>query len=126
MARRDEYLTCEATLATLRQIASLATGTEIVFEFTVPEATLDGEVRRYLEAGKATVAGGEPWIGFFEPGDLLARLPEIGFGQVTHVSPDELNARYFVSRSDELGTPQAHHLMHAVVKCAESGSTGMP
>jgi methyltransferase (TIGR00027 family) len=112
-----QYLSCEATLATLRQVASLAAGTEIVFEFTVPGATLDGEERRYFEAGKAAVAArGEPWLGFFEPGDLLARLQEIGFGQLTHVSPDQLNARYFAGRTDGLRTPQAHHLMKAVVQ----------
>lgn len=111
------YLTRDATFATLQQIASLASGTEIVFEFNVPDVQLEGEERRYFEACEAIVAArGEPWLSSFEPDDLLALLQEIGFGQCTHVSPDELNARYCSGRLDGLRTPQVHHLMKAVVK----------
>ena len=94
----------------------MAPGSEIVFEYTVPEAVLAGEERQYVAYGKARAAErGEPWIGFFEPTRMVTLVKELGFTEVTALSPEELNRRYFPDRADGLRTPQAHHLVKARV-----------
>ena len=111
-----EYLTEEATLETLQEIASLAPGSEIVFQYSVPEEQLDGEERQYLAGCKAKSAEhGEPWLSFFEPSSLMTRVKELGFTEVTDLSPEAINMRYFSDRSDGLCSPQAHHLVKARV-----------
>jgi methyltransferase (TIGR00027 family) len=111
-----QYLTAEATLKTLQEIAALAPGSEIVFEYTVPEATLAREERQYVACCKARAAErGEPWVGFFEPTRLVTLVKEVGFTEVTDLSPQELNHRYFPDRADGLRTPQAQHLVKARV-----------
>src|SRR5262249_37536829 len=57
-----------AVSETLRDVASLAFGREIVFEYFLPEALLDDENRRRLAAIKAAgAARGEPYLSLFEP-----------------------------------------------------------
>jgi O-methyltransferase involved in polyketide biosynthesis len=87
----------------LRVVASLALGSEIVFNYVVPEALLDEEQQRRLAAIKAGAAArGEPWLSCFEPAHLKARIKELGFTQVWDLGPEEANARYFAGRTDGL------------------------
>jgi methyltransferase (TIGR00027 family) len=114
-----QYLTEDATARTLKEVASLAPGSEIVFEYTVPEELLAGEERQYLAAVKAAVAqGGQPWRGFFEPARLGELLAELGFTDVTDLDAGALNARYFAHRRDGLRAPAAAHLVKARVGAA--------
>ncbi len=95
------YLTREAVMGTLRYAASLARGSEIVFDIGLPANVLDDAQRRALEAASARVAGiGEPWLTFFEPGALAAELRAFGYRQLRVFGPQEANARYFAGRSD--------------------------
>jgi methyltransferase (TIGR00027 family) len=111
-----QYLTQDATWGTLQEIALLAPGSEIVFEYSVPEEQLDGTERQYLAWRKErNKKRGEPWIGFFDPIQLVMHMQGLGFMEVTELSPEEINSRYFTGRSDGLRTPQAHHLMKARV-----------
>jgi O-methyltransferase involved in polyketide biosynthesis len=55
-------------------------------------------------------ARGEPWLTFFEPAELTSRLNELGFTRVTHFTPDEANASYFVGRNDGLRAPDGEHV----------------
>jgi methyltransferase (TIGR00027 family) len=110
------YLTEEAIFNTLRVVASLALGSEIVFSYVVPEALLDEEHQRLLAAIKAGAAArGEPWLSCFEPAHLKARIKELGFTQVWDLGPEEANARYFAGRTDGLRVPPWFHLMSARV-----------
>jgi methyltransferase (TIGR00027 family) len=111
-----QYLTQEATLGTLQEIVLLAPGSEIVFEYSVPEEQLDGAERQYLAWRKErNQKRGEPWVGFFDPTQLVTHMRRLGFTEVMELSPAEINARYFANRADGLQTPQAHHLMKARV-----------
>ena len=47
------YLTEEAVFETLRYVASLAPGSEIVFEYSLPESRLDEENRHLLAMAQA-------------------------------------------------------------------------
>ena len=59
-----QYLTPEAVLRTLGEIAAVAApGSELVFQFVVPAATLSGEEGAVVTAYATRAAGiGEPWL----------------------------------------------------------------
>jgi O-methyltransferase involved in polyketide biosynthesis len=85
----------------------------------VPEEQLEGAERQYLAWCQARGAKrGEPWLGLFDPRQLETQVKNLGFTEVTELSPAEINARYCENRSDGLRTPQAHHLMKARVGTA--------
>jgi len=110
------YLTEEAVFETLRYVASLAPGSEIVFDYFPPESLLDDENRRRMVTLKAFgAARGEPWLSQFEPTLLTVRVQELGFSQVWNFGPEEANARYFAGRTDGLRTPPNLRLMKARV-----------
>ena len=111
-----QYLTSDTVLGTLKQVATLAPTTEISFTFVVPQTSVVGDDHQVFAMSVANAAAlGEPWLSFFEPAELQARLRELGFTRVEHLSPDEANARYFAGRSDGLHVPAIHHVMLARV-----------
>jgi methyltransferase (TIGR00027 family) len=110
------YLTAEAVFTTLRYVASLAPGREIVFQYFLPEALFDDENRHLLVLWKARRASvGEPVLSQFEPTTLATRVQEFGFTQVWDVGPEALDARYFPVRTYGLRVSPYSHLMKARV-----------
>lgn len=110
------YLTDEAVFTTLRYVASLAPGSEIVFQYFLPETLFDDENRRLLALWKERRASvGEPVLSQFEPATLATRMQECGFTQIWDVGPEELDARYFAGRTDGLRASPHSHLMKACV-----------
>ena len=115
------YLTEDAILSTLRDVASLAAGTEIIFQYEELESQLDAESQRIVAVTKTFVAArGEPWLSFFDPANLRARVQELGFAEVGDFRPEDANARYFAGRRDELRAFPASHLMKAQVGSVSS------
>lgn len=109
------YLSEAAVMETLRFIASLPAGSEVVFDFTVPASSLS----RTRQAGRASAAAyvaklGEPWITFFEPRELASRLQNRGFSKAVLFGPREAQERYFRGRTDGFRAAGSH-LMAAVV-----------
>jgi methyltransferase (TIGR00027 family) len=97
------YLTRNAVMETLRLVASLPTGSGIVFDYALPPESLDPVQRQALEALAARVAAaGEPFQTFFDPAELESELRRMGFGSLENLAGDEINARYFSGRSDGL------------------------
>ena len=113
------YLTEEAVFKTLRYVASLATGTEIVFQYFIPEALWNVEDHPILTLWKARRnAKGEPMepvLSLFEPSDLVARLRALGFTEVWDMGAEEADARYCAGRTDGLRVYSHMHLMKARV-----------
>jgi len=110
------YLSDAAVFETLRYVASLAPGSEIVFQYVVPEALLNDEGRQVLASIQANTASqGEPLVRVFEPTTLAARVKELGFTQVWDFGPEEADAHYCAGRTDGLRTPPHSHLMKARV-----------
>ncbi len=100
------YLTREAVMATLRQVAALAAGSTFVMSFLLPLEMADPEVRPGLErAVQGARASGTPFISFFTPPEMLRLAREAGFKEAQHVSAAMLAERYFAGRSDGLGPP---------------------
>jgi methyltransferase (TIGR00027 family) len=97
------YLTTDAIMATLRQVATLAPGSTFVMSFLLPTELADPEVRPGLEAAvRGAKASGTPFISFFAPAEMLALARAAGFKEAQHVSATALGARYFAGRSDGL------------------------
>jgi methyltransferase (TIGR00027 family) len=100
------YLTKDAIVATLRQIAALVSGSTLAMTFLLPLELADPEVRPALErAEKGARASGTPFISFFTPPEMLTLAREAGFREVQHVSSATLTQRYFAGRTDGLRPP---------------------
>jgi methyltransferase (TIGR00027 family) len=100
------YLTEDAIVATLREVAAFASGSTFVMSFLCPIEMLDPEIRIAVErAAEGAHASGTPWISFFKPDQIMALAREAGFKQVQHVSAAALAERYFSGRVDGLRPP---------------------
>ena len=112
-----QYLTSAAVLGTLQQIGQTAAGgSEIVFQFIVPAASLANEERSLVNALAALAAeAGEPWLSFFEPEEMEKHLKQMGFGIIHHLGPEQASKRYLLGRADGLRLPAYFHMVNAVV-----------
>ncbi|QIE26942.1 Leucine carboxyl methyltransferase (plasmid) [Caballeronia sp. SBC1] len=100
------YLTKEANMATLRQVAALARGSTLAMTFLLPLEMADPEIRPGLEmAAKGARASGTPFLSFFTPQEILTLAREAGFREARHVSATDLSGRYFAGRTDGLRPP---------------------
>lgn len=97
------YLTHEANLATLRQVAALAPGSTLAMTFLLPLALIDAAERALHEEVYARArAAGTPFLSFYAPAELTAAALDAGFREARHVSTDDLAQRYFAGRADGL------------------------
>ncbi len=100
------YLTREAIMSTLRQVAALAPGSTLVMSFLLPVEMQDAEIRIGVErAAEGARANGTPWISFFRPDEMLTLARDAGFKNVQHISAATLAQRYFADRTDDLRPP---------------------
>lgn len=115
------YLTEAATFATLRSIAqSTAPGSELVFDFCVPEEALAAHDRKELRALKRLAARrGEPFMASFSPAQLAERIEDLGMELVESASPEDLELRYFANRSDGFRPSRFAWLAHVRVRRPE-------
>src|SRR6185369_13910823 len=82
-----QYLTRDATLATLRFVCSLAAGSQILFEVLLPDSSLPAPERKVAEfAAESSAARGEPWRSRFEPAEMRAHLAELGYRSCVHLT----------------------------------------
>ncbi len=110
------YLTPDAVFSTLRTIAALAAGTEIIFEYNVPKELVDEKTQKILAVVMAAgAARGEPLQSFFVPAQLAEQLLKLGFAEVSDWGPEEAQARYFTGRTDGLRASPLNHHMRARV-----------
>ena len=111
------YLTHEAIAHTLRQVASLPSGSQLIMSFMLPFDLLPTEIRPAVErAAAGAQANGTPFVSFFTPKAMLQLATEGGFHSVEHVSASELGKRYFAGRTDGLcPPPNSEELLVATV-----------
>lgn len=108
------YLTRDAMMETLKFVASLPSGTEIVFDYAVPPSALsEGERAKHDDAARRVASRGEPWLTYFEPPMLAGELRGIGFTRLEDLGPDDIHERYFKARSDGLRLNGVARLMKA-------------
>ena len=100
------YLTKDAIVATLRQVAALAPGSTLAMSFMLPLELVDPELRPGVERAIAGArANGTPFISFFTPAEMLTLARAAGFKEVQHVSAAMLAQRYFADRTDGFRPP---------------------
>jgi methyltransferase (TIGR00027 family) len=112
----SQYLTAEAVESIFGFVRSLPQGTELVFEFIVPDDLMPANEARVFGAIASFAADrGEPWLTRLRPEELKSRLTALGFSQVYHLSPQAANERYFQGRRDDLGVWSGAQMMRAIV-----------
>ena len=109
------YLTLDAVMSTLRYIAA-ATPTAAAWCSTMQ--AIPGDCRGCSVSARACCVRGWPRLAspfrtFFEPGDLVARLRELGFDEVQNLDGNALNRGYFSQRSDGLRVGTLGQIMTA-------------
>jgi methyltransferase (TIGR00027 family) len=110
------YLTKPAVVETLHFVASLPSGSEIVFDYSVSPSQLPESQRSAHEsAAKRVTALGEPWITYLDPSTFTVELRQMGFGMLETIGPEEANRRYFKDRSDGLQIGGSARLLKARV-----------
>ena len=110
------YLSRPAVAGTLRAIAAMPRGSEVVFDFSPPPAELEPAERgghARLAAGVART--GEPWIGYYSPGALEDEMRAGGFAAAKALDSAEMNRRYFHGRPDGFRLHGSGRIMAAQV-----------
>ena len=111
-----QFLTPDAVDALLTFAARRAKGSEIVFSFTPPDDELgERELKGVHESQVRTRSYGEPWLTRLRPGQLTARLSQLGYSDIELLTPDLANHRYFHSRADGLSSTSSGQMMAATV-----------
>jgi methyltransferase (TIGR00027 family) len=110
------YLSNSAVTATLQFVASMPVGSGIVFDYMISPALLNSTARLAFDRLAHRVAlAGEAFQTFFDPSLFQSCLRAMGFGQIEDIGPEELNARYFPGRQDELRVGSLSHVMNTRV-----------
>lgn len=111
------YLELPAIQAVLSYVASLPAGTELIFDYGVPPASLNFIARFfYRRIAKRVEEVGEPWKTYFTPRGIDEVLRECGFDVVHDLGADEINARYFANRADRLRVADVGHVVTAGIR----------
>lgn len=97
------YLTKEAVVDTLRQMATLAPGSKLVMTFLLPlELVHDDDKVLQQISEKGARASGTPFVSFFTPDEMVDMAREAGFKSMETISSYDLDKRYFAGRKDSL------------------------
>jgi methyltransferase (TIGR00027 family) len=111
-----QYLTRDAIDTTLRFVASLPNGSEIAFQFVIPQDHLSGiDAEVSLFAANGAAMRGEPWITRLDPEECKVWLANLGFSKVFRLTPEEAQRRYFDGRRDDLRVYRVSEITDAVV-----------
>jgi methyltransferase (TIGR00027 family) len=110
------YLTREANLATLKQIAQLAPGSTLAMTFLLPLDRIDEPERsQHAAVYERARAAGTPFVSFFAPEEMVALAHEAGLRDTRHVSTADITERYFAERSDGLRPASGESFLVATV-----------
>ena len=97
------YLTKEALISTLNQIATFASGSTLALTFNLPIELVDEEDKPLIEMSiKGANASGTPMISFFAPNEILVLAREAGFKDAKTISTKDMEQYYFKNRTDNL------------------------
>ena len=109
------YLTDEAVMATMDVVRQCARGSRIAFSYSVPHDQLgEAQLAARRRSMERVAAAREPWITFYDPGTLAARLRDRGFRATHDLTPEEANQRYFANRPDGLKVGGGHVMLAQV------------
>lgn len=110
-----QYLTGSAIEKTLLYVLSLPPSSGIALTFILPEALLGEELDAVRILSEFGASLSEPWLSRFEPARLIQWLRDLGFSEVTHLTPELARERYFCGRTDALPVPSYEQVLSAAV-----------
>jgi methyltransferase (TIGR00027 family) len=106
------YLTEDAIFSTLRYIAQLSGGAEVLFDYVNPAGSVAPASRAAHQAlAEAVAAVGERIQSYFDTEPLCAKMRSIGFRHVRDIGPAEIAARFF-PESERSAPARGGHVMH--------------
>jgi len=108
------YLTEAAVDAVLATVAAFPKDSEIVFTFARASRP-DQESADGPTLAERAAALGEPWLSYFEPEQLDAKLRAFGFSNVYFLTPAESRKKYFEGRTDGLEAPRRISIAGATI-----------
>jgi methyltransferase (TIGR00027 family) len=108
------YLSKEANITTLEQLAKLAPGSTFTMTFMLALDLLETQERSIMEfvMNKARESG-TPFLSLFHPPQILALANEAGFKISQYVSAKDIHQRYFANRADGLNAGNAEAFLVA-------------
>ncbi len=110
------YLKEAAIDSALKSMAAYPPGSEVVLTFKQPPtrtAARAAEAARKLADNVASV--GEPFVSFFEPKAIEAKLLSAGFSKVEFLDLETADARYFASRPADLPEPKHINIVSGIL-----------
>lgn len=97
------YLEREQVSALLRTLAGMATGSELILDFLLPEELMDAAGRaQHRSLANVATSNNEPLRGRYSPADLESQLRACGFTRVEHTDSAALRSMYLTGRTDGL------------------------
>ncbi len=110
------YLKEDAVDAVLESVAAYPAGSEIVLTFRQPPKPAAADAPEPPSTLARRVADlGEPFVTYFEPDAIEAKLRRFGFSKVEFLSPAEAEERYFRQRPKDLPIPRRTAIVSAMV-----------
>jgi len=103
------YINENAIDAVLQSMAEFPEGSETVLTFAPPP----GESPSPFDQRAAQL--GEPWVSYFTPEALEAKLRGAGFLNLEFLSPEEAEVRYFRDRPHDLPAPRRTNIVCALL-----------
>jgi methyltransferase (TIGR00027 family) len=90
------YLTEDAVLATLGDLARLPGGAEVVFDYANPPDAIEESATRnfHREMAERVAASGEPFRCYFDSAELSARARSLGFSEIKDLDRAALAGRF--------------------------------
>jgi methyltransferase (TIGR00027 family) len=110
------YLKEAAIDAALKAMATYPSGSEVVLTFKQPVVKTTGKAAEWARNLADTVAGvGEPFVSFFEPEAMEAKLTSAGFSRVEFLDPRAADTRYYAARPADLPKPKQINIVSGMV-----------
>jgi methyltransferase (TIGR00027 family) len=109
------YLPADSVNAIFRFTASFPKRSEIVFTFSQGDRSSDGQPNGAAILADRCAAVGEPWRTYHDPDALHRELLEIGFSQVSFLSPQQARDLYYRGRDNSLPPPMRASIARAIV-----------
>ena len=110
------YLRESAMDAVLETIAGFPAQSEVVFTFTHPKEMHDDREAHFHSSLSRAVSGrGEPFVSYFAPSQIEAKLKRAGFRSVFFLSGEEAENKYFLNRPRDLYVSKRSSIVRASV-----------
>lgn len=112
------YIPYDTVFQTLRTIADISpAGSTIIFDYWDQDAFIPEKAATRVNIMQAMLRqAGEPMVTGLNPSALSSELKSVGLRLVEHLSPSDIQNRYFQNRSDDYYAYEHAYFVKAVVE----------